>query len=299
LKILITGGNGFIGSHVVDEALKRGMDVTIFDRHMPKQSIDCAYFLGDIRDAEAIQEAVSKVDYAINLAGLLGTQETINNPLPCIATNLTGCVNFLQACVPTKFHEVRAAQIGVGNYWMNNSYSITKNAAIRFCKMYNKEHGAQVAMVRGLNAYGPRQKHKPIRKILPTFIKQALFDKDIEVYGDGSQTMDMIYVGDLAKILLDVCISSNVDYDKVYEGGTGRALTVNHIAHLVIEAIGSRSRVNHLTMRPGEPERSEVVGDPNTLTGLGDYDLLSFEEGLARTVPWYQHMKECDWYDEN
>jgi len=294
MTLLVVGGNGFIGSHVIDEALVRGVDVMIFDRRMSRS--DCKFFLGDIRDAGAIRAAVSEVDYAINLAGLLGTQETINNPIPSVQTNLIGCINFLEACRPTKFHRVRAVQIGVGNHWMHNSYAITKSAAIRFCRMYNKEHGTQVAMVRGLNAYGPRQKHKPIRKIIPTFMVQALNNQSVRVYGDGLQIMDMIYVGDLAKILLDACTRENLNYAAVYEAGTGHGLTVDDIAHQVIEAVGSESTVTYLPMRPGEPEAAVVVADPGTLKDLGDYQFTSFQDGLALTVPWY--VEEYDWRDK-
>lgn len=290
-KLLVLGGNGFIGGHVVEEALTRGLEVTVFDRRRYGQNPKITAFLGDIRDSEAVREAVKLADYAINLTGILGTQETINNPIPSIQTNLVGTVNFLEACRPTKFHHTRGVQIGVGNYWMQNSYSITKSAAIRFVEMYNREHGTEVAMVRALNAYGERQKAAPIRKIIPTFVLKALAEDDVEVYGDGSQVMDMIYVKDVAKILLDACVSLNVQYDSVYEAGTGRCLTVQQIAELVIEAASSKSRIVNLPMRPGEPEGAVVLGDPGTLTDLGQYNLMPFEEGISRTIKWYR--KSC------
>lgn len=316
-KILITGASGFIGSHVVEEALARGLAPVCFDRYLvSKYPIGCHVFQGDIRDAEAVQQAVDKVDYAINLAGILGTQETINNPIPSVQTNVIGAINFLQACRPTKFHQVKAVQIGVGNHWMNNSYSITKDLAIRFCMMFNKEHGTKVAMVRGLNAYGERQKHKPIRKIIPTFIVRALNNMDIEVYGDGTQIMDMIYVKDLAKILIDACVIEHGIYDKVFDAGTGRRTTVNWIAEQVIKAAESKSKIIHSPMRPGEPPQSVVLADPEMLTHLGweikgevaseddDEDrpyrkyttnLTQFEEGIKKTIAWYK--VNYDWKD--
>lgn len=287
MKILVTGGNGFIGGHVIDEALRRGYDVIVFDRYDLRWIRGHETFLGDIRDAEAVQEAVNKVDYVVNLAGILGTQETIRKPIPSVQTNLIGALNVLEAMIPNQFHDVQGVQIGVGNYWMNNSYSITKSSAIRFCQMYNKENGTKMAMVRALNAYGPRQKHRPVRKIIPTFVVKALRGESIEVYGDGDQVMDMICVSDVAKILLDAATGLNVDYQKVYEAGTGRHTTVNWIAEQVIKAVGSGS-ITHLPMRPGEPKGSVVVGDPSTLEDLGKYDLIPFEAGIAATVEWYR-----------
>ncbi|GAG40582.1 unnamed protein product, partial [marine sediment metagenome] len=245
----------------------RGLGVVAFDRYnIPGQfPYDVERFVGDIRDYEAVQEAVNKVDYVVNLAGILGTQETIRKPIPSIQTNIVGTLNVLEAMVPNAFHEVQGVQIGVGNYWMNNSYSITKSTAIRFCKMYNKENGTKMGMVRALNAYGRNQKHKPVRKIIPTFVVKALRGEDIEVYGDGEQIMDMVHVTDVAKVLLDVATGDNVDYQRVYEAGTGRKTTVNWIAEQVIKAAGTKSQLVHIPMRPGEPKGSVVLGDPSTL----------------------------------
>lgn len=288
-KILITGSSGFIGSHVVEEALKRSLTPVCFDRHVghayPK---GCEIILGDVRDAEAVNAAIQGVDYAINLAGILGTQETIDNPIPSVETNIIGALNFLNACRPTKFHQVKATQIGVGNYWMNNSYSISKSAVERYCLMYNKEHGTKVAVVRGLNAYGERQKHKPVKKVVPNFIVRALNNADIEIYGDGRQIMDMIYVKDLAKILIDACVKNHGVYDQVFEAGTGRRTSVNWVAKQIIKASGKKSKIVYLPMRPGETKGAVVLANPETLRPLGDYEFVRFERAIKWVVEWYR-----------
>lgn len=288
-KLLILGGDGFIGGHVVDEALVRGLEVTVFDqcRHRPIVASYFAY-LGDIRDAASVRNAVMRADYAINLAAILGTQETIKTAVHCVETNLIGTLNFLEACVASKFHQVQGVQIGIGNYWMDSPYPITKRAAFAFTRMYNKELGTKVAMVRAMHAYGERQKHRPIRKIVPTFIMQALRGEPLSVYGDGEQVVDMIYVRDLAKILLDACTGPNVDYDQVYEAGLGRHLTVNDVAREIIDAAGSSSEIVHLPMRPGEEERAVVSARPETLEGLGSYEFVRFEDGIRQVVDWYR-----------
>lgn len=287
-RLLILGGDGFIGGHVADEALARGLDVTIFDhcRHSHKSGV--SVFLGDIRDADSVRDAAMLADYVINLAAVLGTQETIRNAVHCVETNLIGTLNFLGACVPTNFHDVRGVQIGIGNYWMDSPYPITKRAALAFVRMYNEELGTKVAMVRAMHAYGERQKHRPVRKIVPTFIVQALRGEPLSVYGDGEQVVDMIYVGDLAKILLDACTSPNVDYDHIYEAGLGRPLTVNEVARQIIDAAGSSSNVVHLPMRPGEEENAVISAHPETLEGLGSYDFVRFEDGIRQVVDWYR-----------
>jgi UDP-glucose 4-epimerase len=287
-KLLILGGDGFIGGHVADEALKRGLDVTVFDQRRQGRRTDIGAILGDIRDPDAVRDAVMISDYAINLAAILGTQETIRTAAHCVAVNIGGTLNFLEACVPSGFHRVRGVQIGIGNYWMNSPYPITKRAAVSFVRMFNAELGTRVAMVRGMHAYGERQKHLPVRKIVPTFIVQALRGEPLSVYGDGEQVVDMIYVRDLANVLLDACISPSAEYDCVYEAGLGRPLTVNDVAREIIRAADSSSRIDHLPMRPGEEPNSVVGADPGTLVRLGNYNFVQFEDGIQRVVDWYR-----------
>ncbi|MEM5782485.1 MAG: NAD-dependent epimerase/dehydratase family protein [Candidatus Aenigmatarchaeota archaeon] len=295
-KILVTGGNGFIGSHVVDNLIEKGFEVTIFDRFKDKpHRDDVNFFLGDIKDRDTVFEAISKHDGVINLAGILGTAETVNNPIPSVEVNIIGAINVYDAC---KSFNKKCVQITVGNWFMNNSYAITKSTAERFALMYNKEHKTKIAIVRGLNAYGPRQKHRPIRKIIPNFIIPALLNKPITIYGDGEQIMDMIYVKDIAEILVNALIIDHGVYDKIFEAGTGRATTVNFIAELVIKLTGSKSKIKHVPMRAGEIERAIVKGDPKTLIPLNisPDNLTPLEIGLKETIEWYKnHLQEFEW----
>ena len=289
-RLLILGGDGFIGEYVAEEALARGLKVTVFDQRKHLHRADVTGFLGDIRDPVAVRNAVVLADYVINLAAILGTQETIRTAIHCVETNLIGTLNVLEACVPTRFHQAQGVQIGIGNYWMDSPYPITKRAALGFTRMFNKELGTRMAMVRAMHAYGERQKRRPVKKIVPTFIMQALHGHPLSVYGDGEQVVDMIYAGDLAKVLLDVCTSSQVDYEQVYEAGLGRPLTVNEVAQEIIKAAGSNSEIVHLPMRPGEEPNAVIVARPETLEGLGDYEFVRFEDGIRPVVEWYRRL---------
>jgi nucleoside-diphosphate-sugar epimerase len=191
---------------------------------------------------------------------------------------------------------VRGVQIAVGNHFMNNTYAITKTVAERFALMFNKEFGTRIAVVRGLNAYGPGQKHKPVRKIMPNFVLRALRRQPIEIYGDGSQIMDMIHVKDLAKILLLAALEDHKTYDHVMEAGTGRATSVLQIAELANKMCGSEAGIKHLPMRAGEPPHSTVLGDPTTLQPIfpdARFRLTPLEQGLEDTIAWYkEHLNE-------
>ncbi len=287
-KLLILGGDGFIGGHVVDDALGRGWDVTVFDRRQHGRRPDVTSVLGDIRDRASVSNAMMQTDLAINLAAILGTQETIRTAVHCVEVNLIGTLNFLHACIPTRSHQVWGVQIGIGNYWMDSPYPITKRAAVSFTRMFNKELGTRVAMVRAMHAYGEWQKDLPVRKIVPTFVLQALRGEPLTVYGDGEQIVDMIYAGDLARILVDACALASVRYDHVYEAGTGRKMTVNEVALAIIDAAGSSSQLKHLPMRPGEEEHAVITARPETLEGLGEYEFVRFEDGIRPVVDWYR-----------
>lgn len=286
MKVLVTGGAGFIGSYVVDNLIERGIKPVVFDHLGRKPMEDCDIFLGDTRDYTAVSEAVATCDGVIHLAGVLGTQETISKPQPSVETNIGGGLNVFEA---VRHYKLPAVYIAVGNHWMNNSYSITKTTAERFALMYNKEHGTRIALVRGLNAYGPRQKHYPVRKIMPNFILPALKGEEITVYGNGEQIMDMIYVADLAEILVRALLNDHGVYDRAFEAGTGRKTSVKFIAEEVIRQVGNGS-VKYVPMRPGEAENSVVLADVETLLPLGDMKMTTLEEGIAITVPYFKNL---------
>lgn len=296
MRVLVTGGRGFIGSYVCQALERRGIEVLILDRRSDPSNVRPSMF-GDVRNATDVSEAVAFSDGVIHLAGVLGTAETINNPWPAVEVNIQGSLNIFQAC---RQHGKRCAYITVGNHWMNNSYSITKTTAERLAWMFNREHGTEIAVVRALNAYGPRQKDRPVRKIMPNFILPALRGDPIRIYGDGSQVMDMIHVRDVADVLVRALLEPHGNYrwDPVedshgpaFQAGTGRRTTVAQIAEAVLEATGSTAGLHFVPMRAGEPEGSVVLGDPATLAPLYEGripNLIRLEDGIEETVSWYR-----------
>lgn len=290
MRVMVTGGHGFIGGYVTEELVARGHDPFVFDRRTKDGAVDV--FVGDIRDAEAVTEAMAHSEGWIHLAGVLGTQETITNPLPAAGTNLLGGLNVLEAAAQ---YSVPGVNIAVGNWWMNNTYSITKNAVERFVHMYRDERGLAVSTVRAYNAYGPRQSiaapygDSKVRKIMPAFICRALTGTPIEIYGDGSQIMDMIHVRDAAAVLVDALEHTAEHGPRVnpVEAGTGRRTTVADIADAVISAVAARGHtrhsITHLPMRPGEPPHSVVCAENPPIR-----DWITLEDGVAETVEWFE-----------
>jgi len=292
-NIVVTGGSGFIGSHVVDNLISKDFNVIIADQRLERFSErdDVDYTFMDIRDEVQVTECFARADGFIHLAGVLGTQETITKPLPAAMTNILGGLNIFEAA---NQYDLRGVYIAVGNHWMNNTYSISKTTAERFAQMFNNERNGKIAVVRALNAYGPNQKPAPpwgsskVRKIIPNFIMPALKNETITIYGDGTQIMDMIYVKDVAEVLVQALINENTTYDKIYEAGSGLRTTVNEIAEEVIKITGT-GKIEHVPMRPGEPENSVVIGNPETIKDIFEGELTSLKDGLEITVDYYKN----------
>jgi len=304
MKIGLTGGQGFIGGWVRRELLRRGHETVIFDRHPRTPRADGeTFFLGDIEDANSVTELAAHVDGIVHLAAVLGTQETIQNPRPSAVTNILGGLNVFEAAVQYRLPVVYA---GVGNAWMRDhatgSYTISKTCVEDYGRMYNAYRDGVISVVRPVNAYGPGQSvaapygPSKVRKILPAFTCRALTGTPIEVYGDGEQVSDCIYVGDVASTFVTALeyTASNGALEKPAEVGPVESCTVNDVARLVAkfaaEASGSKAvDITHLPMRPGEVPGAVVRSDTSTLEPLGidASTFVSLEEGIRRTVEWY------------
>ena len=307
MKVLVIGGQGFIGSHVVDNLLAKGCRVILMDRVLKAgrweeygwndKPID--FIMGDLKDEDSTREAVNQCDMWINLGGLLGTSEMIHNPIPAVKVNIIGALNVFDAA---RIYGKRGLQIAVGNYWMNNPYSLTKNTAERFALMYNKEHGTDIRVVRGMNIFGERQTHKPVRKIFPNVVIPALLGRPITVYGSGDQIMDLIYVKDFAEVLVRALLTDSASNTILYEAGVGGGMTINRAVELVLDATQSTSEVNRVPMRPGEDKQavveiseqgwldleSQLSYTPANLTPMG--------EAIAKSVKWYaDNLGRFEW----
>jgi UDP-glucose 4-epimerase len=295
--VLVTGASGFIGRHVVASLLREGRHVLAFDR-LGVAPEGANFFMGDIRDANAVTEAMAHASSWIHLAGTLGTQETIKNPRPAAETNIIGGLNVLQAAAQ---YNVPGVNIAVGNHWMDNTYSITKTTVERFCNMFRVELGLPVTVVRAMNAFGPGQipaePYGPskVRKIIPAFVCRALNGDPVEVYGDGSQIMDMVYVTDVADTLV-AALKYTEEHGPVkapIQCGSGRPTTVKEIAQTVIDAVGS-GELAYLPMRPGEPEHSIVLANPHTMEILGVNvdNFVTLEDGVQKAVEYFRNLRD-------
>lgn len=291
MKCLVTGGSGFIGSFVVEELAREGHRVIIYDIAKPEFELpsNVEYFDGDTRYISTLMSAMKGVDELYDIAGVLGTNELMFSNNRAVDVNIGGAINALKAAklsgVKRVFHPTKP------NDWLN-TYSITKFAAEQFCMMFIKNFGMSIACLKWFNAYGPRQHLYPVRKAVPLFIAQALYNKPVEVFGDGNQTVDMIFVTDIAKIAIKATRNCG-HLGKVIDVGSGIPITVNELASMIIKITKSRSKIKHLPMRKGEPERSNIAADTTALRDVLNVDEFTpFEKGLKETISWYKNLPE-------
>ncbi|MEU7416681.1 NAD-dependent epimerase/dehydratase family protein [Streptomyces antibioticus] len=316
MKVLVTGGAGFIASWCRRELIARGHQVLVMDHQDRRQQLADGeeFFLGDVRDATAVTEAAAHVDGIIHLAAVLGTQETINNPKPSAETNILGSLNVFEAAAQ---YNLSCVYAGVGNHAFRTigtgCYTITKSAAEDLTRMYNLyRDGGRITTVRPVNAYGPGQSiaqpygTSKVRKILPALTCRALTGADIEVYGDGTQVSDCVYVEDVARAFVTALEHTAVNgpTEKPVEVGPLESRTVNDIARLVAEyaaKVTGREPVGikHLPMRPGEVPNAVVSSDTSTLAQIGmtAADFVPLEDGIRRTVDYYAQSWLPGWLE--
>jgi UDP-glucose 4-epimerase len=291
MKCLVTGGSGFIGSFIVEELAREGHDVIIYDIAKAEFTLpkNIEYFDGDTRYISTLVSAMKGVEEVYDIAGALGTNELMFSNSRAVDVNINGALNVLKAAkicgVKRLFHPTKP------NDWLN-TYSITKSAAEQFCLMFIKNFNMEIAILKWFNAYGPRQHLYPVRKAVPLFITQALYNRPLEVFGDGEQTVDMIYVEDIAKIAIKATRKCG-NIGKVIDVGTGLPITVNDLAKMIIKMTKSKSKIIHLPMRKGEPERSSIAADVTMLKDVLEIDEFTpFEKGLKATIGYYKKLPE-------
>jgi UDP-glucose 4-epimerase len=289
LNVVVVGGQGFLGAAVVRELLARNDSIVVLDRCASQRVCDGLFGAdmvearpADILSPETLRAAFWKADEVYHLAGRLGTSELDQDIHAAVESNVMGAVNVfqaaLEAAVPVVFYPSKP------NVWLN-AYTITKVAAEQFADLFG-ERGLRVCTLRYFNAYGPGQAIGPVRKIMPTFALQASRGDPLTVYGDGEQTVDMIYAPDVARITIDLVRSG--ERAGVMDCGRGIALTVNQVAKDVAAHFGSAAGMQHLPMRIGETPGTKLVANIQPLRGvLGALAFADWKESLATTLSWY------------
>ena len=262
MKIVVTGGSGFIGSYIVDELSKdKKNKIYIFDIVKPDFNVrdNVKYIDGDICYKTSIDKATEGASELYDCAGVLGTHELVFQTERAIDTNIKGAFNIIQSCIDNKvkriFHPTKPY---FKTHW-ENTYTISKITAENFCRMFREVYNMDITILRWMNASGPRQHLFPVRKFVPLVICQALLNKDIQIYGTGKQTVDIIDVRDIAKIAIKAVRSGLGKSKEVLDVGSGQAISCNDLAKKIVKMTTSKSKITHVPMRIGEALDTKIV----------------------------------------
>lgn len=288
-KVLITGGSGFIGQHLTNILLNKNCHVSILDRSPMKLQKLVDVFAGDIRDQSIVTKAMRDIDIVYHLAGVLGTEELNTQSILATKINVVGTLNTLNAALKNK---TKVLLVSKPNVWLN-TYSITKDASEKFCKMYQKEFGLKATIVKWFSVYGPGQKHYGVQKAVPTFIVKALTKKSLPIFGDGLQMADFIYVADAVSATVLAAEDPKMEGETV-EIGTGKGTQIIDLAKKIIRLSHTSSGIKFIQMRGGEIPNSKVVANIKLLKSLGFKPKISLLDGLEKTIKFYKNIVKSD-----
>lgn len=284
-KILVTGGSGFIGKHLISELLKKKYSVAILDRTPKNIPENVTVFQGDIQDRKLVAKAMKNIDLVYHLAGVLGTSELNSKSIEAVKTNVLGTLNVLEEATKNKS---KVLLVSKPNVW-TNTYSITKDASEKFCMMFRKEFGLKAVIVKWFSVYGPGQKHHGVQKAVPTFIVKALKNEPLPVFGNGKQMADFIYTSDTIRATILAAEDEKME-GKVIEIGTGKGTRVIDLAKIIIRESKSKSKLQFLPMRGGEDPGTQVIANTALLKKLKFKPQVNFNEGIRETITFYKNL---------
>ncbi|MBN1364470.1 MAG: NAD-dependent epimerase/dehydratase family protein [Syntrophaceae bacterium] len=299
MKALVLGGNGFIGSHVVDSLLDAGHSIRVFDRfperfRPPLANVE--YVTGLFGDAFSIAEALTGVDVVYHLIGTTVPGTSNLNPTTDIEDNLIASVSLLEEMVKTGVKRIVYLSSGgtvYGNPERNPttedhplrpicSYGVVKVAVENYLFMFQQLYGISAVVLRPSNPYGPRQGHVGVQGVISTFLKKLLKNEPLLVWGDGSITRDYLYVADLARICL---IAGESEISGVFNVGHGKGYSISTIIETISKVVGEKPVVRH------EPARHfdvrEIVLDITKVRKyFGWNPEINLDDGIKTQWEW-------------
>jgi UDP-glucose 4-epimerase len=302
VNALVTGGAGFIGSHVVDALLEGGHRVTVLDNFSTgrKENLaaGCVPVEGDVRDADAVSRCVRGQDVVFHLAAFVSLPESIERPEACLDTNVAGTRTLLEACVCAGVRRVVFASSSA--VYADDSaepldesvppapaspYAASKLEGEHLLEWFRERHDLGYAALRYFNVYGPRQDvGSDYAAVVPRFLGQALEGEPLTIFGDGRQTRDFVYVADVARANLAGLAAGA---SGVFNIGTGRAVSVRELADEVLRLTGSRSERRFAPPRAGDAFCS-TADARRAAAVLGWSPGWRLDRGLAATIDWFR-----------
>ena len=309
-KVLVTGADGFIGSHLTESLLERGYEVKAFafynsfntwgwlDSFPKDKRKEIEVFTGDIRDPNGVREAMKGIDAAFHLAALIAIPFSYHSPDSYVDTNIKGTLNVLQAArnlgtgrvLVTSTSEVygTAQYVPIDEkhpYQGQSPYSATKIGADRLAESFYRSFQMPISIVRPFNTFGPRQS---ARAVIPTIISQLLAGKEEIQLGSLTPTRDFNYVKDTAAGFIAIAESGKTIGEEI-NIATQQEISIGDLAKEIISQINPKAKVvcDEQRLRPEKSEVNRLLGSNQKIKELTDWkQQYTFAQGIAETIAW-------------
>jgi UDP-glucose 4-epimerase len=298
-KVIVTGGSGFIGSHVVDALKDAGYEVTVLDYGVPPHRQDVGFENVDLMDMSSVLSATDGAGHIFHLAAVSNVNYAYKHPVYTTALNVVGTANVLEAArIHRGVRVYLASTVWVYNgspdgrfvdeaapFFMNGAghiYTSTKMAGEMICHNYAQLYQVPFTVLRLGIPYGPRMREE---LLIPIFIKKALNGEPLTVAGKGSQYRNFVYVRDLAEA--HVLAMKDVAINQTYNIEGTRKVTVLEVAEGIRKNLGDHVKIEFVPERPGDFGGREVSAS-KAKQELGWEPTVEFEDGLRRTVEWFR-----------
>lgn len=306
-KILVTGGAGFIGSHIVAALVADGNAVVVLDNlstghesNLAEQRDRIQLVVGDLRDAAAVGRAAQGCDYVFHEAALASVPRSVKDPLATNDVNVTGTLNVLEAARAAGVRRViyAGSSSAYGNVEVSpkhegltpqpmSPYAVSKLAGEHYCHAFSAVYGLETLSIRYFNVFGPRQDpDSPYAAVLPLFVRELLAGRAPLIDGDGKQTRDFTYVDNVVAGNLKAMAAAKTAGETV-NVACGGSYSVRYLFEQIRAQLGVECTPVFGPRRAGDVDHSQAdISRAQALIGYAP--VVSFEEGLRRTVAWYQ-----------
>lgn len=317
MKVLVTGSDGFIGSHLTEELVKKGYQVKAFVFYnsfnnwgwldtLPKDIMrNVDIFQGDIRDPNGVQEAMKGISAVFHLAALIGIPFSYHSPDTYVDTNIKGTLNILQSARKLETKRVLVTSTsevyGTAQYVPidekhpfqgQSPYSATKIGSDRLAESFYRSFKLPVTIVRPFNTYGPRQS---ARAVIPTIITQLLSGKEEIRLGSLTPTRDFNYVKDTAAGFIAIAESDRTIGEEI-NIATQQEISIGELANEIIGQINPKAKIicDEQRLRPEKSEVNRLLGSHEKIKRLtGWQPAYTFSQGIAETIEWIKGHMDC------
>lgn len=301
MRILVTGGAGFIGSHIVEYFNSdTESEIIVLDNLCTGNKdnlapFNCKFIEGSVEDADLVMACCRGVDYVFHLAAMVSVPESMDNPIKCVSTNINGTLNVLKAAAENNVNKVifSSSCSVYGDPAISptpesaptdpmSPYALSKLDGEYYMRMLSNVWGIECGVMRYFNVYGPRQNPKSqYAAAIPIFITLALAGKEIQIYGDGTQSRDFVFVKDVVRANVHMMTHGPGPFNV----GTGESITIQELAENIVRETGSTSKIVNVAPRAGEVLHS--CADVSKINTDGFKINTVLKDGLRETIEFF------------